>query len=463
MRQEELMTTKTGLSALAASVVERALKQGATGAEVIVREEDEFSVNLRKGEVETLKESGARGVGLRVFVGQKTASTSSSDLSDEGIEQLVRGAVALARVSSEDPTAGMPEAGEMGQLKGAEDGAGLGLFFPDVYSLPTEERIRLARECERAALDADTRITNSDGAGFDAGTGHKALANSRGFVGEYRSSMCSLSAAPIATGEDGEMQRDGWWHSSRSLAGLEDAEEIGREAARRTLLRLNARRVPTQRVPIVFAPEVARTLLGHIFEAVNGDAVWRGASFLAGKLGEAIAASSLTVVNDGTLPGGFGTAPFDGEGLPTRRTVVIEAGELKSYLLNTYAAKKLGLRSTGNASRGLSGNPGIGANNLFIAAGSVSPEEILRRVGTGFYVTGLMGFGVNPVTGDYSRGATGLWIERGELSYAVQEVTIAGNLKEMLRGIVAIGNDLIFRSAVASPTLAIEGMTVAGE
>jgi PmbA protein len=457
------MTTKTGLSALAVSVVERALKAGATDAEVIAREEDEFSVTLRMGEVETLKESGARGIGLRVFLGQKTASTSSSDLRDEGIDQLVRGAVALASVSSEDPTAGMPEAAEMGQLKGAENGFGLKLFSPDVYSLPIEERIRLARQCEAAALDVDPRITNSDGASFDAGTGRKALANSRGFAGEYRSSICSVSAAPIATGTNGEMQRDGWWHASRSLSDLEDEEEIGREAARRTLLKLNARRVPTQRVPIVFAPEVASSLVGHIFEAVNGDSIWRGASFLAGKLGEEIAASRLTVVNDGTLPGGFGTVPFDGEGLPSRRTVVIENGQLKSYLLNTYAAKKLGLRSTGNASRGLSGNPGIGANNLFIAPGRESPTKILRKAGTGLYVTGLMGFGVNPVTGDYSRGATGLWIENGHLSYAVQEVTIAGNLKEMLRNIVAIGNDLIFRSAIASPTLCVEGMTVAGE
>jgi PmbA protein len=275
--------------------------------------------------------------------------------------------------------------------------------------------------------------------------------------------MCSLSAAPIATGANGEMQRDGWWHSSRSLAGLEDAEEIGREAARRTLRRLDARRVATQQVPIVFAPEVSRGILGHIFEAVNGDSIWRGASFLAGKLNEEIACPAFTVINDGTLPGGFGTVPFDGEGLPSRRTVVIEQGVLKSYLLNTYAARKLGLHSTGNASRGLSGNPGIGVNNLFVTPGEQTPAEILRGVVTGFYVTSLMGFGVNMVTGDYSRGATGLWIEGGELSFAVQEVTIAGNLREMLRNISAIGNDLVFRGSIACPTLRVDGMTVAGE
>lgn len=242
---------------------------------------------------------------------------------------------------------------------------------------------------------------------------------------------------------------------------------MGQEAARRTLRRLGARRVPTQSVPIVFAPEVARSLIGSVFEAVSGDAIWRGASYLAGKLGEAIAATAVTIVDDNLMllptgAGGYGTSPFDGEGLPSRRTVVVENGVLRSYLLNTYAARKLGLKSTHNASRGLAGAPGVGAGNLYVHPGTLTEEEIIGEVQAGLYVTSLMGFGVNTVTGDYSRGATGLWIENGQLTHAVEEVTIAGNLGEMLRNVTAIGNDLEFRSAIASPTLRIDGMTVAG-
>jgi PmbA protein len=263
------------------------------------------------------------------------------------------------------------------------------------------------------------------------------------------------------------MQQDGWWSGARRLMDLESPESVGAEAARRALRRLGARRVATQRVPIVFAPEVARSLIGSVFDAASGDSVWRGASFLAGRLGERIAAPSLTIIDDNTmlLPtgmGGFGTSPFDGEGLPSRRTVVVEQGVLRTYLLNSYTARKLGMKSTHNASRGLAGTPGIGCGNLYLEAGRLTPEEILAGVPAGLYVTGLMGFGVNVVTGDYSRGATGLWIENGQLTYAVEEVTIAGNLAEMLQNVTAIGNDLIFRSAVASPTLRIDGMTIAG-
>jgi PmbA protein len=259
------------------------------------------------------------------------------------------------------------------------------------------------------------------------------------------------------------MQRDYWFSSARTLARLDSPESIGAEAARRTLRRLNARRVPTQQVPIVFAPEIARSLIGNIFEAANGDNIYRGASFWNNQLGQKVASENVTVVDDGTLPGLFGTAPFDGEGLPTRRTVIVENGVLKNYLLNTYTGRKLNMQSTGNASRGLAGTPGIGAGNLFLQKGSVSPRQLLADVKAGFYVTELMGFGINMVTGDYSRGAAGLWIENGELTFAVEEVTIAGNLKEMLNNVTAIADDLEFRGAVASPTLRIDGMTIAGE
>jgi len=454
--------TELDLKSLAAEVVASAKKAGATDVEAVVSEGDEFSVSVRMGEVETLQESGSRGLGLRIFLGQRSASASTSDLTPDGVTQLVYGAMALAKVTEEDTFAGLPDPQDFGQLE-----HDLRLYFEDVYSLPAAERIDRARRAEAAALAADPRITNSQGGGFDAATGRRVLANSRGFLGEYRTSYCGISAAPLAMGEDGQMQRDFWSSSARRIADLESPESIGQEAARRALRRLGARRVPTQTVPIVFAPEVARSLIGHLFEAASGDSIWRSASFLAGQLGESVANANVTLVDDHTmiLPngiGGFGTSPFDGEGLPTRRTVVVEGGSLQTYLLNTYTARKLGMRSTGNATRGLAGSPGIGGGNLYLLPGSQTPEDILSDIPAGFYVLSLMGFGANLVTGDYSRGASGLWIENGELTYAVEEVTIAGNLREMLRNITAIGNDLIFRSSVTSPTLRVDGMTVAG-
>ncbi len=465
------MSTATPISAtestlnmqqLAADVVERALRAGAAEAEVVIREGDEFSTLVRLGQVETLKESGARGIGLRVFLGEsglyRTANTSTSDFSEAGLAHMVSGAIDLARVTSQDPFAGLPEPSAMGRLAGD-----LGLYYDDVYSLPAAERIEYARRAEAAALSADPRLTKSDGGSFDVATGHKVMANSRGFVGEYRRSYCSLSAMPIAEQDQGGMQRDYWYSSARTLAKLDSPESIGAEAARRTLRRLNARRVPTQQVPIVFAPEIARSLIGNIFEAANGDSIYRGASFWSNQLGQKVASENVTVIDDGTLPGLFGTSPFDGEGLPTRRTIIVEKGVLKNYLLNTYTGRKLNMQSTGNASRGLAGTPGIGGGNLFLEKGSVSVQQLLAEVKAGFYVTELMGFGVNMVTGDYSRGAAGLWIENGELTFAVEEVTIAGNLKEMLNHVTAIADDLVFRGAVASPTLRIDGMTIAGE
>jgi PmbA protein len=450
------------LESLAADVVALAMKGGATDAEAVAREGDEFSVNVRMGQVETLTESGSRGLGLRVFLGKRSASASTSDLSVDGIRQLVEGALALAKVTEEDAFAGLPEREEFGSAEGD-----LHLYYDDVYSLPGAERIEWARRAEAAALEADERIANSDGGSFEAATGRKVLANSRGFVGGYRSSYAGVSAAPLAVDAEGKMQRDGWWSSARRMGDLDSPESVGKEAARRALRRLGARRVATQRVPILFAPEVARGLIGSVFEAASGDAIWRGASYLAGRLGEPIAAGNVTIVDDNLMllangAGGFGTSPFDGEGLASRRTVVVEAGVLRNYLLNTYAARKLEMKSTHNATRGLAGTPGIGCGNLYLEPGTLTPEEMIAGVDAGLYVTSLMGFGVNVVTGDYSRGATGLWIEKGQLTHAVEEVTIAGNLAEMLKNVTAIGNDLEFRGAVASPTLRIDGMTVAG-
>src|SRR5215471_7382898 len=288
---------------LASDVVSRAMKAGATAAESMVREGTEFSTVVRLGQVETLKEAGSRGIGLRVFMGRRAASTYSSDFTEEGIAHLIRGALDLARVTSEDPFAGLPEPGQLGSVEGD-----LQLYFDDVYSLPPEERIDYARRAERAALDVDPRLKNSEGGNFDASTGRKVLANSLGFVGDSRGSSCSVSALPIAQADDGSMQRDYWFSVARTLSKLESPEAVGKEAARRTLRRLGARKVASTRVPVVLDPLVAGSLLDNIFQAVNGDAIYRHSSFLAGKLGEKIAGGSVTLIDDGIMPGGFGTS-----------------------------------------------------------------------------------------------------------------------------------------------------------
>jgi PmbA protein len=259
------------------------------------------------------------------------------------------------------------------------------------------------------------------------------------------------------------MERDSWDTSSRRFGGLEAPEAVGRTAAARALRRLHARKVDTQKVPVVFEPRTARSLLDHICDAVHGMAIYRHESFLAGKLGEKVASDNLTIVDDATMPGLFGSSPFDDEGVPSRRTMVIERGVLKSYLLNTYAARKLGMKTTGNASRGLTGNAGIGHGNFFAESGVQTPEQMIAGIANGFYVTELIGFGVNIVNGDYSRGAAGLWICNGELAYAVSEVTIAGNLRDMLMDIEAIGSDLEFRGSIAAPTIKMGEMTVGGK
>jgi PmbA protein len=450
----------TDLKEIATDVVSRAMKGGATSAECVVREGDEFSTTVRLGQVETLKESGSRAIGVRVFFGQRSASTYSSDFSAAGIERMLKSALELAKICSEDPYSGIPDAAKLGSLSGDLD-----LYHEDVYSLPGAERIEYARRAEKAALDADPRIKNSDGGSFDAATGRKVLANSHGFAGEYRRSYCSVAVVPIAQNEDerGGMQRDYWYSVARSLTKLDSAEQVGKEAARRTLRRLGARKVKTADVPVILDPIVASSMLEHIFEGVNGDSIYRGASFLAGKLGEKIAGANVTVVDDGTIPGGFGTTPFDGEGIPTRRTVVIENGILKSFLLNTYTAKKLGLETTANASRGLAGTPGIGPGNYFLQPGTRAPKQIIADIKDGLYITEFLGHGANLVTGDYSRGASGMWIVNGELAYPVEEITVAGNLKDMFNNISEIGCDLEFRGSVASPTIRIDGLTVGGE
>ena len=472
---EDSQIADSQIAALARQAVDRALRAGASDAEAVGFESEEFAVKVRLGQVEQLTESGSRALGLRVFFaaghGSQTASTSTSDLSEDGIARLVSGAMELAKVTGIDPFAGLPER----EAFGSNDVEALALYFNDVDAIAAAERIDIARRCEAAALGYDARIQNSKGGDFDASSSHRVMVNSRGFAGEYKRSYCGFSASPIAQDASGAMQGDYWYSSARTARLLGSPEEVGRKAAERALRRLGARRVPTQQCPVVFAPEIARGLMGNLLNAADGDAVYRNASMFAGRLGEQVAGENITMVDDGTMVfdhtladadtlrvGGFGTSPFDGDGLKTQRTVVIERGVLKELMLNTYTARKLNLQTTHKASRGLAGAPGIGGGNYYLEPGTLSPEELIGDVKSGLYVLQTMGFGVNLVTGDYSQGASGLWIENGELAYPVEEITIAGNLKDMFRNVSAIGNDLEFRGSGAVPTVRVEGLTVGG-
>ena len=449
------------LEQIAADAIQQALAGGASDAECTISEGEEFSVSVRMREVENLKEAGSRGAGIRVLTGEKGAqragSSYTSDLSPEGIDKMVKAALELAKFTSVDPFGGLPEPGELGKFE-----ADLRLYDDAIAKMTTEWKIDQAMRAEKAAFDFDPRIELSEGASFDSHIGRRIFANSRGFLGGYRTSSCSLSVVPVAK-QDGSMERDYWHTSSRNSAHLETPESVGRIAAERAIRRLNARKVATQKVPVIFEPRTAAQFLSDIFGAVNGGAIYRQASFLAGELGEKIASDALTVVDDATMPGLFGSTPFDDEGVASRRTMVIERGVLKSYLLNTYSARKLNLKTTGNASRGITGNAGIGPGNFFIEAGALAPTEIIAGIPAGLYVTELIGGGGNTVTGDYSSGAAGLWIENGKLAYPVSEITIAGTMQQMLEGIEQVGSDLEFRGSIASPTILIREMTISGQ
>jgi PmbA protein len=443
-------------STFAADVVKRCMQRGASAAEVVMHDETEFSVTVRLGEVETLTEADSRGLGLRVLFDGRQASVSTSDYSPQAIEALVDEAVALARATSVDESADLPDRSLMAD--GLPD---LELYDEALAAMSADAKIEMALRCEQASRDFDPRIVNFDRGGVGTSVARTVLANSLGFAAEYRSTLLSVAAVPVARDGD-QMQRDYWYDVRRSLADIDDAESIGREAARRALRRLGARKIESAEMPIVLEPTISRDLLSTIFQATSGESVYRKASFLVDRLGERIAAPGVSVVDDGRRPKGIGSRPFDGEGLATRATRVVDAGVLESYLLNTYTGRKLGLESTGNATRGLVGQPGVGPGNLYIEPGDSAPGDIVGSVRSGLLVTELIGFGVNVVNGDYSRGAAGVRIENGELTYPVEEVTIAGNLKDMLRGIEAVGSDLEFRGRTAAPTLLIDRMAVSG-
>ena len=445
------------LKDIAEHVIARAKNNGVTAADAMIREDETFSVTVRMGDVETLKEAVSRSLLLRVFVGKRTATSTTSDLSESAVDRLVDETVQMARLTSEDDSGGLPV-----ESVSRTDFPNLDLVDPSWEKLAPDERISWAVRAEKAALSADKAIVNSEGSSFEQAHSRIALANTQGFAGAYEGTTAGLFCGPVAESAGGK-QRDYWVTASRHRNKMESPEEVGRKAAQRVLRRLDARKIPTCQVPIVFDPLTARSLLNHLFDAVTGGSIYRRSSFLVDRIGETIAAPEVTVVDDARLPGGLGSAPFDDEGVPTQTTTIVENGVLRNYLHSAYTARKLGSRPTGNGSRAGSGVVTIGPTNFYLKGGAYSPDEIIRSVKNGLYVVELIGSGVNTVTGDYSRGAVGLWIDNGKLTHPVQEITIAGNLLEMFKNIEMIGNDVTFLGSIAAPTLKIGKMVISGE
>ncbi len=445
------------------TTVERALeaarRAGASQADVLLVEGDDREVKVRGDEIEFVKQAQERGLGIRVLVdakeGRRTAVVSTSDLAPDSVDRMAEEAVALARATAGDPIAGLPEGGF------ADDLPDLRLHDPADANVALEARIEDAKRAEAAARGFDPRIVNSEGSQASSGTARVVYGNSLGFVGSYASASHGLFSEPIAR-EGDSMQRDYWMTAARRLADLEEAGAVGRKAAERAIRRLGARRVPTCEVPVIFDGITAPSLIGQVAACASGYSIYRESSFLADQLGESIAASEVTIVDDGRLPGGLGSKPFDGEGQPTRRNVLVERGVLRTWLLDHYSGRKLGLPSTGSAARGTGSSPRVGTTNLWLEPGEKTLEELIAELDRGLVVTELIGMGFNPTTGDYSRGAAGLWVERGEVVHPVEEITIAGNLGEMLRSIDRIGSELVWRGRTASPPLRIASMTVAG-
>lgn len=424
---------------------------GADEIEVGIGDGTEFSVDVRLGEIENLIEAGSRSMGLRIIKGKKTAFAASSDLAEETLRHLIRNAVRRAELANKDEFSGLPVLSRR-----TIDPATLAIFDPEVGRLESKTKIALALETERIAL-ADKRITNSHGASFVSNEGTSVLASSNGFLGECQKTYCSLGVG-LQAGETDDLVEDFWFSSQTHFKDLETPEKIARTAVERTVRQLKPRKIKTQRVPVVFEPQMTAGLLGFLFSCTAGTAIYQKASFLVDKLGQRIGNDRITVIDDGLLPGKLGTGPFDSEGIPSRRTVVVRNGILKNYLCNTYAARKLKLKSTGNAD----GN-GVSPNNFYLEAGPHSPAEIIRSCEKGLLLIRTLGHGLNSITGDISRGAFGLWIEKGEIAYPVSEITISGNLGRILKTVEMVGNDLEFRGSICGPTIKVAEMMVAGE
>jgi PmbA protein len=433
-----------------------ALKAGADGAEVLVRDGTELEVKVRLGEPELIKEAGSRALGLRVLKDQRAAVTYTSDLTAAGLERLARDSVELAALAEPDPIAALPAPEEM-----ARTVADLDLWDDAVLSVDVAEGIRRARAGEAAALAFDKRVTNSDGAVFGRTVGASAFATSAGFSGSVRGTHVSFAVEPLCDDADGKKRNGSYWTASRFVAGLADAEQVGLEAARRTVAKLGARKIPTGAAPVIFSPDAARGLLGQLAGVMSGGAIWRRSSYLAGREGTPVASPLIEVVDDPLLRRGPGSRPFDGEGLASRTNVLVSEGVLRTYLCDVYAARKLGRRSTGSASRGIGGSPHVGVSNLILRAGR-TPAADLEKIDRALYVTDLMGFGFNAVTGDYSQGAGGFWIERGERAFPVTEITVSANFDALWKGVDAVGDDLDTRSSVQCPSIRVSNMMIAG-
>lgn len=441
---------------LARDLLKRARTKGASAGDVTMAESDSVVVNVRLGDIQNVSQARQKRLGLRLFFGRGSASAATSDISDASLDRLLEQTCALAAATAQDEHGGLPEAAEL-----AVSFPELDLVDASARSLTVAQQIELARAVEDEALDYDSRINNSEGAEFRRAFDRVIYGNSLGFSGEYESSSFRLSVTPVAM-LNGSMERDYWFSAARKYHLLDSPGMVGREAARRVMRRLGARKVRTQEVPVVFEARVARSLLGHLAHAASGYSLYRRASFLCGRLGERVASDIVDIVDDGTIPAALGSRPFDAEGVRVRAKQLVDRGVLTSYLLDSYSARKIGGTTTGNAA-GFAGS-GLAAapTNLYLAPGPHTPEEIISSVAEGFYATELMGFGVNLVTGDYSQGASGMWIQNGQLSFPVEGVTIAGNLRDMLMSVEMVGNDLNRQSSVASPTIKIARMTVAG-
>ena len=458
------INSSTDMEAVVTHAIEAAQRAGASQVDVLLVEGDDREVRVRGEEIEFVKQAQERGLGIRTLVdgknGRKTSIVSTSDLAFDAIERMAEESVALATATAADPTAGLPEGGF------ATDVPDLELFDPNDRNVSLDARIADAKRAESAARSFDARIDNSEGSQASSGHARVVYGNSMGFLGAYESASHGLFSEPLARDGD-SMQRDYWMTSGRRLADLEDAASVGRKASERAVRRLGGKRVATCEAPVIFDAMTAPSLIGQLVSCLNGYSIYRESSFLSERMGEIIASESVTIIDDGRLPGALGSKPFDGEGQPTRRNVLVENGRLKTWLLDDYSGRKLGLQSTGSAARGTGSAPRVGTTNLWLEPSygkdAKSLDEMISEVDRGLLVTELIGMGFNPTTGDYSRGAAGLWIEKGEIVHPVEEITIAGNLGDMLGQIYQIGSELIFHGRTACPPLRIANMTIAGE
>jgi PmbA protein len=442
------------IKGLAGQLVKKCLKKGADAAEVYVESGRNLSLDVRKGDIETVQEAAASGAGIRVFVKGRMAFSSSNDLGEKALEDAVGRAIEFARVTTPDPNNVLPD--DPGTTAVA------GLYDPRIALVPMEEKIELAKRLEKLALK-DPRITKSDGASYREFEGEVAIANSNGLVKGYKSTGCGVGVSVVA--EKGEQKSSGGDSSNRRFYGdLKPAEEIADKAAREAYEMLDPRTVKTQRAPVIFHADVSRALLGGILGAVDGERVLQGASFLAKMLNQKIGSELMTIVDDGTREKGMASAPFDGEGVPTGKRVIVDQGVLKGFLYNTAVAKRAGVKSTGNASRGgFDGLPGIGPHNFFMAAGTAKYDDIVAATKTGLLVKSVTGYGINPVNGNFSGGAAGFWIENGKIAFPVQGLTIAGTADEILNGIDLMADDLDPNLSMAAPTVRIKMLQIGGE